>query len=224
MLNWQDIDTILLDMDGTLLDLHFDNFFWKEYLPVEYARRYGKEPEQVKKYLFRLMDEAYGSIDWYCVDYWTEKLNIDIISLKREIDHLITLRPSVAKFLKTMHVSEKKVYLITNAHHHTLELKLEKTQISHYFDELISSHQYGFIKEQQEFWIQLHKKIDFNPKHCLFIDDPQAVLNSAAKYGIRYILSIARPDSKDRTQTDSKFPMLYNFSDIIEGIKPLKPL
>jgi len=223
MLNWQDIDTLLLDMDGTLLDLHFDNFFWREYLPIEYARHHGQEPEQVKKYLFRLMEEAYGSIDWYCVDYWTEKLDIDIISLKKEIDHLIALRPAVVEFLEILHASDKKVYLITNAHHHTLELKLEKTQISHYFDELISSHQYGFIKEQQEFWIQLRKEIDFNPGHTLFIDDSQAVLDSAAKYGIAHILSIARPDSKQKILSESKYPILHNFSDIIEGIKLSKP-
>ena len=26
MINWQQIDTVFLDMDGTLLDLHFDNY------------------------------------------------------------------------------------------------------------------------------------------------------------------------------------------------------
>ncbi len=217
-LNWQDIDTLLLDMDGTLLDLHFDNFFWLEYLPIEYARKNDMEPEQVKQYMLQLMAEAHGSIDWYCVDYWTEKLGIDIISLKREIDHLIAMRPAAVNFLETLHASDKKVYLITNAHHHTLELKLEKTRISHYFDELISSHQYGYIKEQQEFWIQLQKEIDFNPKRTLFIDDSMSVLDSAAKYGIRHILSISRPDSKKAIRTESKYPMLHDFSDIIAGL------
>ncbi len=222
MLNWQQIDTVLLDMDGTLLDLHFDNFFWKEYLPIEYARHNGKEPEQVKKYLYQLMEEAHGSIDWYCVDFWTEKLDIDIISLKKEIDHLIAFRPAVVAFLETLHNSDKKVYLITNAHHQALDLKLEKTQISHYFDELISSHKYGYIKEQQEFWNQLQKEIPFNPKQTLFIDDSQEVLDAAVKYGIKHILSISRPDSKQELKTDSKYPMLHDFSDIIVGLEPTK--
>ena len=34
-LAWRDIDTVLLDMDGTLLDLHYDNHFWLE--PVSYT-------------------------------------------------------------------------------------------------------------------------------------------------------------------------------------------
>ena len=41
MINWHDIDTVLLDLDGTLLDLHFDNYFWCQHLPLCYARRHG---------------------------------------------------------------------------------------------------------------------------------------------------------------------------------------
>ena len=220
MLDWQQIDTVLLDMDGTLLDLHFDNYFWFEYLPVEYAKHHNKEPEEVRSYLIQLMKEAEGKIDWYCVDFWTEKLGMEIISLKQEIDHLIAIRPAVVEFLETLHASNKKVYLITNAHHNVLDLKLEKTQISHYFDELISSHQYGFIKEQQEFWSELSKNINFDPNRTLFIDDSQPVLDSAAKYGIGHILSISQPDSKQPSRTAGNYPMLQDFSDIIEGIIP----
>jgi len=222
MLDWQHIDTILLDMDGTLLDLHFDNYFWREYLPLEYARRYDKEPEQVRQYLYSLMEQTKGSIDWYCVDFWTDKLGIDIISLKREIDHLIALRPAAGAFLEAMHRSNKKVYMITNAHHQALELKLEKTKISHYFDELISSHQYGYIKEQQQFWKELQKNIDFDPKHTLFIDDSQAVLDSAAKFGIAHILSISTPDSKQQPLDAGNYNQLHHFSDIMQGLETLE--
>ena len=34
IIDWTRIDTILLDMDGTLLDLGFDNFFWREHVPL----------------------------------------------------------------------------------------------------------------------------------------------------------------------------------------------
>ena len=40
-LNWNDIDTVLLDMDGTLLDRHFDDHFWLDHVPKRYADRYG---------------------------------------------------------------------------------------------------------------------------------------------------------------------------------------
>ena len=35
--NWDDIDHVLLDMDGTLLNLGFDNEFFSEFLPAQYA-------------------------------------------------------------------------------------------------------------------------------------------------------------------------------------------
>jgi putative hydrolase of the HAD superfamily len=31
------IDTVLLDMDGTILDLKFDSHFWRELVPTKYA-------------------------------------------------------------------------------------------------------------------------------------------------------------------------------------------
>src|SRR5215831_5340508 len=34
---WDLIDTVLLDLDGTLLDLAFDNYFWREVIPAAYA-------------------------------------------------------------------------------------------------------------------------------------------------------------------------------------------
>ena len=215
MIDWRAIDTLLLDMDGTLLDLHFDNYFWREYLPVEYARHYGEEPEQVREYLFKLMDETYGTIDWYCLDFWTKKLGLDIVSLKREVDHLIDLRPSAKAFLEAAHRSHLKVYLITNAHHDALDLKLEKASISHYFDELISSHQFGYIKEQQEFWHTLTEHLNFDKSKALFIDDSRAVLDSAKTFGIGHILEVSMPDSKAPARDSSPYPLLHDFSDIM---------
>ena len=40
MIDWQQIDTVFLDMDGTLLDLNFDNHFWLKHVPLRYSERY----------------------------------------------------------------------------------------------------------------------------------------------------------------------------------------
>ena len=34
---WMRVETVLLDLDGTLLDLAFDNYFWRERVPAAYA-------------------------------------------------------------------------------------------------------------------------------------------------------------------------------------------
>ena len=40
MLAWDEIDTVLLDMDGTLLDLHFDNHFVITSYSIHYTKLY----------------------------------------------------------------------------------------------------------------------------------------------------------------------------------------
>ena len=39
--DWSRIDHVLLDLDGTLLDLDFDNHFWQTLVPACGARRVG---------------------------------------------------------------------------------------------------------------------------------------------------------------------------------------
>src|SRR3546814_2406990 len=41
LVNWQTADWVLLDMDGTVLDLAFDNYFWRELVPQRYALKHG---------------------------------------------------------------------------------------------------------------------------------------------------------------------------------------
>jgi len=42
---WQEVDTVLLDMDGTLLDLAFDNYFWQKLVPETYGAKLGISPQ-----------------------------------------------------------------------------------------------------------------------------------------------------------------------------------
>lgn len=218
MINWADIDAVFLDMDGTLLDLHFDNFFWLEYVPEAYAKKEGKTVEEVKPYLLMLMKKAEGTLDWYCLDYWTRLLEIDIVSLKREIDHLIEMRPQAQAFLEALHASDKRVYLMTNAHHDAIDLKVEKALSSHYFDDLVTSHQFGHAKESQAFWHCLEEALDYDPARTLFIDDSKHVLESARQYGIGHLLWVSRPDMRKPARHDDDFPMLHNFEDIMAGL------
>ena len=46
MLPWSEIDTVMFDMDGTLLDLHFDNFFWLKVVPEHFSKHHGVSEEQ----------------------------------------------------------------------------------------------------------------------------------------------------------------------------------
>ena len=195
MINWRSIDTVLLDMDGTLLDLNFDNHFWLELVPTRYAEMHRLSIEEAKKQLFPLFKKMEGKLEWYCLDYWSEELTLDIAELKTEVSELISVLPHVIPFLEAMQRSHRQVLLITNAHRDSLHLKMEKTGLAPFFDQIISSHDYGAPKEQQAFWFELQKQHPFDCKKTLFIDDNLTILSAAKYYGIQHLVSISKPDS-----------------------------
>lgn len=214
-LPWQSIDTVLLDMDGTLLDLHFDNFFWLDYLPQYFAKRDGISMHASKDRLQSLSESVKGTLDWYCLDYWSERLGVDIPKLKWQISHKIAFRPNTLAFLASLRARNKQVILATNAHPKTLELKLLKADFSKYFDHMSSSHDLGFPKEQPEYWQILMTKYSLQADRCLFIDDSLSVLNAAYDFGIGHIFAIEQPDLTKKSIDCLAFTGITNFSQLI---------
>jgi len=112
MIDWQTIDTVLLDMDGTLLDLHFDNYFWLTHLPLRYAEAHQISEEEANAFLMEHIRLYEGSLKWYCLDHWSELVKMDIPALKREIQHKIQLRPYAQDFLSTLRQLQKNWCLL----------------------------------------------------------------------------------------------------------------
>lgn len=202
-------------MDGTLLDLHFDNYFWQIHVPEHYGQKHGLSLEESKTVLYPRFAAQQGSLNWYCLDYWSKDLGLDIVQLKHNIQDRIAIRADALAFLQALAASNKQVWLVTNAHPQALALKLNKTLISHYFDHIISSHQFAKPKEYLQFWYDLQSYAHFNPERTLFIDDSESVLKTAAKFGIKHILSIKHPDSQSQQHRQSQFAMLEHFQDIL---------
>ena len=218
MIDWKEIDTVLLDMDGTLLDLNFDNHFWKEFVPLKYAEQKGISTVTAKQQLepqFKIME---GKLEWYCLDYWSNVLQLDIAGLKAEISGLITVLPHVTEFLEKLQQSSQKVLLVTNAHRDSLGLKMEKTCLQPFFDGIISSHDLGFPKEHAEFWGLLQQKRPFDKQTTLLIDDSLAVLNSARLFGIAHIISVSKPDSKQPKKDVTGYPAIEDFRELMSGL------
>lgn len=214
MINWNQIDTVMLDMDGTLLDLHFDNYFWLDHLPKRLAEIHGLEPESVNRRLNEDISQYEGTLQWYCLDFWSEKLSVDIPALKREISDKIQIRPHVGEFLQRLRERGKKVLLVTNAHPKSLGIKLEITQIDRWLDVIISSHEFNEPKESQKFWQQLQAREGFDPQRTLFIDDTARILDSAKLFGIKYLLGIHQPDSQQSRRMEA-YPAIGNFDEIM---------
>ncbi|OIR23890.1 HAD-IA family hydrolase [Bathymodiolus thermophilus thioautotrophic gill symbiont] len=213
-INWSNIDTILLDMDGTLLDLNFDLHFWMEYIPLAFANKHNLTHDEAKDKLFPIFRAEEGKLHWYCLDYWQEKLQLDIAKLKEDVAHLIQIHPFVLEFLTQAKVHKKRIYLVTNAHRKTIQLKMQITNLASYFDDIISSHDYNVAKEKQEFWHKLENAIQFDKTKSIFFDDSLSVLKSAKQYGISTVVAISKPSSKVETKQIEGFINIETFENV----------
>ena len=214
MIDWQAIDTVMLDMDGTLLDLHFDNYFWVHHLPTRYAEIHGKPFAAARESLAASIQAHQGSLQWYCLEFWSDTLQVDIRALKEEVKHKIQVRPHVQEFLERLRQHGKQAMLVTNAHPQSMSLKFEVTAIDQWLDLIISAHEFSHPKEAQDFWQALALRERFEPARTLFIDDTLSVLDSARDYGIGHLLAIHQPDSQIPRRI-SQYPAIEHFSEIM---------
>lgn len=218
MLDWPEIETVLLDMDGTLLDLNFDNHFWQEFVPQRYAELHQLALAEAKRQLAPRFKAMEGRLEWYCLDYWSEALNLNIAGLKQEIAGLIAVHPHVTEFLDAVRASGRRLLLVTNAHRDSLSLKMEKTCLHQFFDDIVCSHDFGLAKEQQGFWQVLQNKHVFEKHSTLLVDDSLAVLRSAQAFGIAYLVSISKPDSRAPVRQIQEFPAVEDFRALMPGL------
>lgn len=218
MLQWSEIDTVLLDMDGTLLDLHFDNYFWQVHLPKRWAEITGITPEQASATLAAEYQRLHGTLEWYCLDYWQDKLQLPITALKREIIDKIQMRPDVPDFLTALQQTGRNVVLVTNAHPDSLALKLERTPLADYIGQLISTHEFGVTKESQVLWQCLQQRLAFDSARTLFVDDSLPILQAAQQFGIKHLLAIANPDSQKQHNTFTDFAAITDYQPLLADI------
>ena len=212
---WQQVDTVLLDMDGTLLDKHFDDHFWEEFVPKVYAEKNNITIRRAMDELHARYRSLEGTLQWTDLDYWSDELGLDIPALKNQVDHLIAVHPYVVDFLSFCKINGKGLFLVTNAHSRTLEIKLKKTAIGPWFEKIVCSQQIGLPKEDPHFWRRLEERLGFDRKRTLLADDTEQVLVSARTYGMGVCVFVARPSSTRPTAASSRFPSIVYFKELL---------
>lgn len=214
---WDQIECVILDMDGTLLDLHFDNQLWSELLPRRVASRLDLPLEQARDQVLHRLEARRGTLPWYCLEHWSEAFGVDMHGLERELGHLIRARPGAVDFLAWIKARGLRQVLATNAHPASLERKLAATGIAPHFTDIVSAHELGASKEEAAFWDGLKARLDFNPARTLFIDDNAQVRAAARRWGIRHLFGIAQPDSRGPQLTTDDCHCLRDFSELTRG-------
>ena len=193
--DWSSVETVCLDMDGTVLDLRFDNLFWLEALPQRWGSVRGLDGAAALAQLKPRFDAKRGTLDWYCIDHWSEELGFDVAALKAEMRAHIRYLPGAADFLDRVRALGKRVLLTTNAHPISLDIKNRQTALARHFDELVSSHEFGVPKESPEFWVRLARGHGVDVASTLFVDDSRPVLEAARAAGVRWLYQVLQPDS-----------------------------
>ena len=210
-----DCETLMLDMDGTLLDLAYDNYMWMEHIPAVFAREIDISDDEARMRLRESFLALEGKLDWYCLDHWAESLNLDVAALHREQNDRIAFLPGARQFLEELAGHDLRVLMVTNSHQKTLQIKAEVTGITEFFDCIYTSHDLGHAKEDQPFWHALQEAEGFDKETTLFVDDNVVVLESAKDFGVGMLLHITRPDTGRPARTDDRFTAIEGVVDLL---------
>ena len=213
--SWDQIDSVFLDMDGTLLDKHYDDYFWEQYVPEKYSTKNHVDFSVAKKKLIETYQSVQDTLQWTDLDFWSERLDLDIAQLKEEVSHLVDIHPHVIDFFEYIQELGKKMYLITNAHPKALAVKLNRVNLEPWFEKMICSIEVGAAKEQPEFWDRLQTFIPYDKESTIFADDTEKVLDSASEYGMQHLIHVAKPSSKLPVSFSKSYPSIVNFKELI---------
>jgi len=211
---FKDVTSVLLDMDGTLLDRYFDDYFWEHLVPERYAEKHKITFGKAKEELFKKYKAHEGTLNWTDIDFWSRELELDILALKEQIRHLIEVHPHVEDFLKMLKARKIKAFIVTNAHYKVLDMKLKKTDLGRYLAGAITSFEIGFPKEKIEFWKRAEQMLHFHKENTILVEDTIEVLKTAQKFGIQYLIYKARSTSKVKPSPSAEFMTINDFNEL----------
>ncbi len=220
VIDWGQIDDVLLDMDGTLLDRHFDNFFFEEELPRRYAVLRGLPFEESRDRLMAMYRSVEGELAWTDLHYWTKRVGIDVVALHKELDHMIGFLPGAEEFLHHLRLLGKRVTIITNAHEAGVSVKSAKTGLDRLVDRIVDAFEVGYLKMRPEYWPSCQRLLGFDPARSLYMDDDEGCLIAAKRFGVAHLVHSAKSSSQLPPAPLTEFCSITGFAPLLNGRPP----
>jgi putative hydrolase of the HAD superfamily len=221
LIPFNEIEHVLLDMDGTLLDRYFDDYFWEHLVPERYAEKHKITFGNAREQLFKRYKAHEGTLNWTDIDFWSKELDLDILALKEQIRHLIEVHTHVEDFLRMLRSRKIKTFIVTNAHYKVLDMKLKKTDLGRFLTGAITSFEIGFPKEKIDFWRIAEQRLGFQKEKTMLVDDTLEILKTAKKYGIKFLIYKAKSNSRIKPLPSSEFKTILDFGELMrdEGVR-----
>jgi putative hydrolase of the HAD superfamily len=221
LISFKEIEHVLLDMDGTLLDRYFDDYFWEHLVPERYAEKHKITFGNAREQLFKRYKAHEGTLNWTDIDFWSKELDLDILALKEQIRHLIEVHTHVEDFLRMLRSRKIKTFIVTNAHYKVLDMKLKKTDLGRFLTGAITSFEIGFPKEKIDFWRIAEQRLGFQKEKTMLVDDTLEILKTAKKYGIKFLIYKAKSNSRIKPLPSLEFKTILDFGEIMrdEGVR-----
>ena len=213
--DWSTIDTVLLDLDGTLLDQAYDNHIWRDLIPQRYAAARGLDQKTAYDQIAHMFAGRSGTLDWYDIAYWTRTLGVDVGALHREVRTQVAWLPGAKEFLVRVRDMGKRLVLLTNSHPVALAVKHEQTGVLDYLDAAASSQEFSAPKEQPPFWEAARARFGFDPARSLFADDNAKMLEAARHAGGRWVYGVRHWDTKGSRREHLDHPAVDAVADLL---------
>ena len=217
VVDWSQIDDVLLDMDGTLLDRHFDNFFFEEELPSRYAVLHGLQLDESRDRLMAMYRSVEGELAWTDLHYWTKRVGIDVVAMTKELDYMIGFLPGAEEFLQHLRRLRKRVTIVTNAHESGVAIKIAKTGLDRHVDRIVNAFEVGYLKMRPEYWLSCQRFLGFDPARSLYMDDDEGCLVAAKQFGVAHLIHSAKSSSQLPPLPLAQFFSVTDFSPLLNG-------
>ncbi|WP_417264786.1 hexitol phosphatase HxpB [Brumimicrobium sp.] len=192
MIDFKNIDTVIFDMDGVLID---SEPLWKaaeikvfETIGIDFIKVGGEKTVGLR------IDEV--------IDYWYEKYPWEKKTKAQVVDEIMLEMingiqangepmKGVIEILEFFKSKGMKIGLASSSYQVLIDTSLEKLGIAHYFDVTLSAQNCTYGKPHPEVYIETAKLLKSEPQNCLVIEDSLngVIAGKAAKMNV-----VAVPD------------------------------